>query len=136
MDTLLIRGRMNFPVTTGNAIVPQQIQPQALQDEKAGSFQKVLEQTVQKQELSFSKHAAERVAERDIELSASGLERLNEGLKIAREKGLADALIMMDGSAFIISAKNSMVITALKDQELKGRAITNIDGTVILWLDR
>lgn len=132
MDTLLIRGRMNFPVTTGNAIVPQQIQPQALQDEKAGSFQKVLEQTVQKQELSFSKHAAERVAERDIELSASGLERLNEGLKIAREKGLADALIMMDGSAFIISAKNSMVITALKDQELKGRAITNIDGTVIL----
>ena len=132
MDTLLIRGRMNFPVTTGNAIVPQQIQPQALQDEKAGSFQKVLEQTVQKQELSFSKHAAERVAERDIELTASGLERLNEGLKIAREKGLADALIMMDGSAFIISAKNSMVITALKDQELKGRAITNIDGTVIL----
>lgn len=132
MDTLLIRGRMNFPVTTGNAIVPQQIQPQALQDEKAGSFQKVLEQTIQKQELSFSKHAAERVAERDIELSASGLERLNEGLKIAREKGLADALIMMDGSAFIISAKNSMVITALKDQELKGRAITNIDGTVIL----
>nr|WP_302819951.1 TIGR02530 family flagellar biosynthesis protein [Ruthenibacterium lactatiformans] len=132
MDTLLIRGRMNFPVTTGNAIVPQQIQPQALQDEKAGSFQKVLEQTVQKQELSFSKHAAERVAERDIELSTSGLERLNEGLKIAREKGLADALIMMDGSAFIISAKNSMVITALKDQELKGRAITNIDGTVIL----
>lgn len=132
MDTLLIRGKMNFPVTTGNAIVPQQIQPQALQDEKAGSFQKVLEQTVQKQELSFSKHAAERVAERDIELSTSGLERLNEGLKIAREKGLADALIMMDGSAFIISAKNSMVITALKDQELKGRAITNIDGTVIL----
>jgi len=106
--------------------------PTAGQSGETTSFREVLEQTARKQELSFSKHAAGRVAQREIQLSDNGLERLNEGLQIAREKGMQDALILMDGSAFIISAKNGMVITALNSRELQGKAITNIDGTVIL----
>ena len=49
-----------------------------------------------------------------------------------RDKVMVDSLIIMDGSAFIVNAKNGMVITALNSGELKGRVITNIDGTVIL----
>ena len=51
---------------------------------------------------------------------------------MAREKGLNDTLILMDGSAFIVSAQNGTVITAMPSQELSGRVFTNIDGTVIL----
>ena len=83
-------------------------------------------------EISFSKHAAGRIAQREIPMSPSGLERLSEGVQIARGRGIQDALILMDGSAFIVSAKNSTVITALNSSELKNKAITNIDGTVIL----
>lgn len=131
MDDLLMRSRLNLPVTTGIPTAPTQT-PKQQSGQGAVSFQQVLEETAQKQELSFSKHAANRVAQREIELSATGLERLNEGLQIARDKGLEDALILMDGSAFIISAKNGRVITALNGRELQGKVITNIDGTVIL----
>ncbi len=65
-------------------------------------------------------------------MTESGLEKLRDGMEIARERGIRDALILMDGSAFIVSAKNSTVITAMNSQELKNKAITNIDGTVIL----
>ena len=84
------------------------------------------------QELTFSKHAAGRMAQREIPLSADGLERLNHGVQLAREKELEDALILMDGSAFIVSAKNGRVVTAMPSGELQGRVFTNIDGTVIL----
>ena len=79
-----------------------------------------------------TKHAAGRIEHREIPLSQDGLERLRDGMEIARDKGLQDALILMDGSAFIVSAKNSTVITAMNSQELKNKVITNIDGTVIL----
>lgn len=132
MDDLLIRSRMQLPVTTGIPATQQHSRLQTQQTSEGPSFRQVLEQTARKQELSFSKHAAGRVAQREIALSDTDMERLNEGLQIAKDKGMQDALIMMDGSAFIVSAKNSMVITALNSQELKGRVITNIDGTVIL----
>ena len=65
-------------------------------------------------------------------LSQAGLERLTEGVRIAQGRGIQDALILMDGSAFIVSAKNSTVVTAMNSSELKNKVITNIDGTVIL----
>ena len=134
MDDLLIRSRMIQPVTTG---LPT---PQAQgADNKANAaeqgvsaFQQMLEQASRNAELSFSKHAACRLEQREITLSPGGLEKLSQGVELARDKGLDDALILMDGSAFIVSAKNSTVITALNGRELNGKVITNIDGTVIL----
>lgn len=121
-----------MPVTTGITAQTQLAPVKTPQGEPSVSFREILERTQDSQKLAFSKHAAVRVAQREIELSESGMERLNEGVQIAREKGMDDALIMMDGSAFIVSAKNGTVITALNSRELSGRAITNIDGTVIL----
>ena len=92
----------------------------------------MLERMAEEDKISFSKHAAGRIEHREIPLSEDGLTRLRDGMEIARDKGLQDALILMDGSAFIVSAKNSTVITAMNSQELKNKVITNIDGTVIL----
>lgn len=131
MDDLLIQRRMRMPVVTGVPTSPEAVR--SSQPQTSTSFRDVLEQEAQKTtELSFSRHAAGRVAERGIEISRTGMERLEEGLRMAREKGLNDTLILMDGSAFIVSAQNGTVITAMPSQELNGRVFTNIDGTVIL----
>ena len=130
MDDLLIQRRMRMPVVTGVPTSPEAVRSSPPQT--GTSFREVLEQEAQKTtELSFSRHAAGRVAERGIEISRTGMERLEEGLRMAREKGLNDTLILMDGSAFIVSAQNGTVITAMPSQELNGRVFTNIDGTVI-----
>ena len=130
MDDLLIQRRMRMPVVTGVPTSPEAVR--SSQPQTGTSFRDVLEQEAQKTtELSFSRHAAGRVAERGIEISRTGMERLEEGLRMAREKGLNDTLILMDGSAFIVSAQNGTVITAMPSQELNGRVFTNIDGT--LW---
>ena len=131
MDDLLIQRRMRMPVVTGVPTSPEAVR--SSQPQTGTSFREVLEQEAQKTaELSFSRHAAGRMAERGIEISRTGMERLEEGLRMAREKGLNDTLILMDGSAFIVSAQNGTVITAMPSQELNGRVFTNIDGTVIL----
>ena len=131
MDDLMIQRRMRMPVVTGVPTSPEAVR--SSQPQTGTSFRDVLEQEAQKTtELSFSRHAAGRVAERGIEISRTGMERLEEGLRMAREKGLNDTLILMDGSAFIVSAQNGTVITAMPSQELNGRVFTNIDGTVIL----
>lgn len=133
MDDLLIRSRMIQPVTTGLPTPQTQGTDNKVAAGQAPSaFQQALEQASRNAELSFSKHAANRLEQREIALSPSGLEKLSQGVELARDKGLDDALILMDGSAFIVSAKNSTVITALNGRELNGKVITNIDGTVIL----
>ena len=89
MDDLLIQRRMRMPVVTGVPTSPEAVR--SSQPQTGTSFREVLEQEAQKTtELSFSRHAAVRVAERGIEISRTGMERLEEGLRMAREKGLND----------------------------------------------
>ncbi len=80
--------------------------------------------------LKFSKHANERLAGRNIDLSDEQLERLETGAKKAQEKGINESLVMVDNIAFIVNIKNNTVITAVNDSEDK--IFTNIDGAVII----
>ncbi|MDD3172559.1 MAG: flagellar protein [Herbinix sp.] len=81
-------------------------------------------------ELKFSKHANERLASRNIDLTDNQLERLEIGAKKAGEKGINESLVMVDDLAFIVNIKNNTVITAVNDGENK--VFTNIDGAVIM----
>ncbi|MBD5093529.1 MAG: flagellar protein [Subdoligranulum sp.] len=131
MDDILLQSRLTTPIRTGAAAL-QSPQGAPKQDEaQARSFREVLEGLqIQNSGVTFSKHAASRLEQRNIQLSASSLDRLNEGVRIAREKGMNDTLIIVDDSAFVVNAGSNKVITSLSD--LRGRAITNIDGTVIV----
>lgn len=80
--------------------------------------------------LKFSKHANERLASRNIDLSDSQLERLNTGARKAQEKGINESLVMVDNIAFIVNVKNKTVVTAVNDSDDK--IFTNIDGAVII----
>ncbi len=81
-------------------------------------------------ELKFSKHANERLASRNIDLTDEQLSRLENGARKASEKGINESLVMVDNLAFIVNVKNNTVITAVNDGE--DRVFTNIDGAVIM----
>ncbi|NLG02219.1 MAG: flagellar protein [Clostridia bacterium] len=82
--------------------------------------------------LKFSKHAALRLTERNIELSDDQIDRLNTGTQKAGEKGINESLVIVDQLAFIVNIKNNTVITAIDQNEANENVFTNIDGAVIV----
>ena len=124
----------------------EQLQDQYLKQQKTNSGSKVpqgmsFEEILQKQQtqkqqtaenVKFSKHAANRLNDRNIELTDKQLERLNDGTKKAGEKGIRDSLVLVDQLAFIVNTKSNTVITAMDQTEADENIYTNIDGAVII----
>jgi flagellar operon protein len=81
--------------------------------------------------LQFSRHALARVQRRGIELDAATLGRLSEGVGRAARKGARDSLVLVDGTAFVVSVSNRTVITAVGPEHMKENVFTNIDSAVI-----
>lgn len=81
--------------------------------------------------VKFSKHAANRLNDRNIELTQDQMNRLNQGKIEAGEKGIHDSLILIDQLAFIVNVPNNTVVTAMDQTESKSNVFTNIDGAVI-----
>ncbi len=101
--------------------------------DNTGSFGQILnEQLQQKSGVVFSRHATERLAQRNIRLTSQEVSRINAGLDKAAQKGIKETLIMMDNRAFIASVNNKTIITAAVDEQLKENVFTNIDGAVIV----
>jgi len=82
--------------------------------------------------LKFSKHAANRLVDRNITLSDNQMERLSDGARKAGEKGIQDSLVIVDELAFIVNIPNKTVITAMDQTETNENIFTNIDGAVIM----
>ncbi|MBQ9983188.1 MAG: flagellar protein [Lachnospiraceae bacterium] len=103
-------------------------------NEQGLSFQQILEQTNDKQtnNVTFSKHANERLSSRNISLDANQMERLNKGIMQAKEKSINESLVMMDNIAFIVNVKNNTVVTAMDQTTNDSNIFTNIDGAVIV----
>lgn len=124
--------RLSVPITTGSPQVREKTVQGERRQDADDSFRTLLESKLQGSGVEFSKHAVNRVVERNIELSESSLDRLGEGMRIAQRKGLRDTLILIDRTAFIVNVQNNKVITTVNGDELKGNAFTNIDGAVIV----
>lgn len=106
---------------------------------KSFSFQEILEaktsqsgETKETDILKFSKHAAARLADRNISLTQTQMERLSDGTKKASEKGIQESLVVVDQLAFIVSIPNKTVITAMDQAETNENVFTNIDGAVFM----
>ena len=83
-------------------------------------------------QLKISKHASERMQEREIEISDSDWQEVNHRIIEAQQKGIKQPLVLLDNAALIVSAKNNTVITVLDRDEAKSQIFTNIDGTIII----
>lgn len=130
-DYLSLRG---VSVTTGSAAGGQRTDKAG--DPERSGFAEELKKQLEAQSgggVKFSKHAVERMSERNIDLSESGrLDRLNKAVELAGEKGSDDALVIIDSTAFLVSVRNNKVITTLTADDMRGNIFTNIDSTVIM----
>lgn len=96
------------------------------------TFLEHLNKAVQPEGLKLSKHATDRLAERNIHISEVEWAHVTEKVAEARAKGVTDSLVLMEQAALIVSAKNSTVITAMDRKEAIDQLFTNIDGTIVL----
>ncbi|MEK4485182.1 TIGR02530 family flagellar biosynthesis protein [Psychrobacillus sp. FSL H8-0484] len=96
------------------------------------SFLQHLQEATVKTELKVSKHANQRLIERNIHISDAEWQLVSDKVMEARSKGVNDSLVLMDQAALIVSAKNATVITAMDRREAKNQLFTNIDGTIVL----
>ncbi|MDN5351450.1 MAG: hypothetical protein PWQ12_368 [Clostridiales bacterium] len=125
-DYILRRLRVN----SGDSQVQQD--NTSVQSAQGQSFSDVMKRIQDSDVLKFSKHAMQRLDSRNIQLSESDVSRISDGVDKAKQKGVKEALIMMDNKVFVASVKNNTIITAAVDDQLKDNVFTNIDGAVIV----
>jgi flagellar operon protein len=78
----------------------------------------------------FSKHAALRLEDRNINLTGEQINRVADGIGKANEKGIRDSLVLVDDLALIVNIKSRTVITAIS--QMQENIFSNIDGAVIV----
>jgi len=101
--------------------------------QNGADFKKLLEGKVgKKDELKFSNHAKQRMAERNIQLDPVDIQKIKDAMKKVDLKGAKESLILSDKGAFIVNVKDRKVITAMDPQAARDNAFTNIDSTVII----
>jgi flagellar operon protein len=83
------------------------------------------------QHVQFSKHAVQRLERRGLEVDATSMQRLTDGVARAAGKGARDAVVLIDDTAFVVSVANRTVITAVGKDQMKDHVFTNIDSAVI-----
>lgn len=97
------------------------------------SFAELIQDKQQKSEgIQFSKHAAERINQRGVEISDGLLDGLNQAVEKARAKGSKDTVIIGTQGAFVVNVPNNIVITTMTEQEMKENIFTNIDSAVLM----
>ncbi len=105
----------------------------AAKSKTKSEFSDLLKNTI-KNEDSFviSKHAAERIKDRNISLNESDMNKINEGINKADEKGSKESLILYKDVVLVASIKNRTIITAVDKDSSQGNIFTNIDSVVLL----
>ena len=114
-----------------------------------GSFQDLLQELVRTpnaprtgaagtETLKFSAHAQQKLASRQINLGRDAMQRLDQAVARAAEKGAKDALMLMPGVsrgedlAFVVSVTNRTVITAMDGEHITENVFTNIDSAMVV----
>ena len=122
----------NLQISTGNVNTAKAGNAEKAAQTTGGTFAEALQSELDARNsaVGFSKHAMTRI---NIEiLDSDMLQRLNDGIEIAAEKGSNETLVLVDSTAFVVSVKNRTVITTMSQDDLKGNIFTNIDSTVIM----
>jgi flagellar operon protein len=111
---------------------PPATRPTGAPQPNGPAFADVLaKETTRSQPLQFSGHAIQRVEKRGIDLSDQTLQRLGSGVDRAAAKGARDSVVLVDGTAFVVSVPNRTVITAVGPEHMREHVFTNIDSAVI-----
>lgn len=82
--------------------------------------------------VSFSQHAIQRMESRNLNLSDSDLQKLDDTVARMAQKGARESLIYMNDMALVVSVANRRVITAMDGASAKENIFTNIDSAAII----
>lgn len=120
---------INSPLVSGNA------QSNTVKSNNNGNtgvvFDNLLQQAIDKSTgVKFSKHAELRMQARNIELTQTQKDKINNAVSTAQQKGVKDSLVILDNMAFVVNVNSKTVITAVNNNELKENVFTNIDGAI------
>ncbi|MET3697980.1 flagellar operon protein [Bacillus oleivorans] len=127
MKPIYVSNFPKLPIVQTSKTQPQPSQAQG------SSFSNHLKEAIQQQSgLKASKHAMERMNERGIQLDESSWSKLQSKVLEAKQMGLKESLVLMKDSAFIVSANNETIITAMSRKEANEQIFTNITGTIVL----
>jgi len=96
------------------------------------AFADLLERATGRPPVALSAHAAERLGDRGIEFSDALQARIGEALDTLDAKGARDAVLLGSDAAFVVSVPNRTVVTALAPDEMRDRAVTQIDSALFL----
>ena len=109
----------------------QTVKKQTVADSNFSTYLEKAKNQETSTEVHFSKHASNRLQERNISLTEEQLKRLEEGTLKASGKGIKDSLVLVDQLAFIVNVPNKTVVTAMDSTQTDEFVFTNIDGAVI-----
>ena len=110
-----------------------QLKHAAAQTKTNVQFGDLLQKELSRQQsVQFSKHAAQRVQERGIEMTDNLLDNLNQAVSKARDKGAKDVVIIGENGAFIVNVPNNVVVTTMSGKEMRDNIFTNIDSAVLM----
>jgi len=114
-------------------VPPQQalqlpINKKANRTETNESFKELLSQ----QKLKISKHASQRLDERNIKINENQWKVIEKKMEEAKQKGITDSLVVMNEAALVVNTKNNTVVTAMNMAEASDKIFTNINGTILI----
>lgn len=115
----------NFP--TNNSNNSQKVRSNSSKQ----NFADILNSKLAKKEsFTISKHAADRL--KNVQFDSKDMEKINEIINKAEEKGAKNCLILYKDVALVTSIENRTVITAVEEERMKENIFTNIDSVVIM----
>lgn len=105
------------------------VKTQDVKQPSGSSFKDIL---FENQNLKVSKHAKQRMDERNIKLNDTQWNAITEKMGEAKGKGVTDSLVLTNEAALLVSTKNNTVVTAMDREEATSKIFTNINGTILI----
>lgn len=118
------------PITSNNSLSKSIKQNKNVDTAFTHHFNEALKSNSQK--LTISKHASLRMEQRGINIDQPLWDKIASKVSEAKQKGVNDTLVLVKDAAFIVSAKNQTVITAMDKNEASSQIFTNITGAIIV----
>jgi len=111
-----------IPITQNKDFGPAKVNGQT------DNFSSIFEKELTK--LKFSNHAIKRLENRNIQLTETEINKIQDAVQKAETKGSKDSLVMMNNTAYIVNIPNKTVVTALPVEQSEENIFTNIDSVV------
>ncbi len=99
---------------------------------RSGTFLEALKQARKDANVTFSKHAEQRMNTWNEHKTHNYIEELDNAMDIAQAKGARSTLVLMKGVAFLVAPQTRTVVTVIPEDRMKDNLFTSIDSAVLM----